>query len=494
MIRLLPLLLLGACLPNGDCPTPSPFDPIDDFDGDGFTEEDGDCDDQDAEVYPGAFDVCGDGIDQDCDGRDPVCLLGIPRSLATADGSADGVWPPARAYDITGTDGDDLITGVQPGTAQVWTFDDGLVLAATISDSANAAGERVGGPGDVTGDGIPDLLVGRRQIYRGTSPGPDDVFLIPGPVSGELFLPNAAHVLAGTPLHSAGEALSGPVDYDGDGTGDVLIGAPHLAETHPGEAVLVMGPVTADIDLADAEYRFVGEEDRDGAGRVVNGAGDVDGDGADDIVIGTSGPEGGGDRSHLAYLVLSGREPGVHLLADAEGRFEPGAAEYFAPIAVDGAGDTDGDGYHDVIVGSFRIDGYAGGAWLFRGGPDPSFEDAEATFTAEGGMWLGFSVGTAGDIDEDGGSEFLVSAPNLPWEEPNGAGISFLVNGTVAGRYSVSAPDPLLVPITGPSERRAAGRAVGGAGDLDADGYSDLYIGTDTEAGGLWVLLGGVEP
>jgi hypothetical protein len=44
-----------------------------DVDGDGFTEDQGDCDDNDDSIYPGAEEICGDSIDQDCDGSDKIC-------------------------------------------------------------------------------------------------------------------------------------------------------------------------------------------------------------------------------------------------------------------------------------------------------------------------------------------------------------------------------------------------------------------------------------
>ncbi len=149
-------------------------------------------------------------------------------------------------------------------------------------------------------------------------------------------------------------------DVDGDGLDDVIVGAPFNAAggTDAGAAHVVLGSTIAgqdEIDLAAADYTFTGEEAEDYAGHAVSGAGDVDGDGLDDFLIGAPRLDGtdGFDGHGAAYLVLGDSLGSATTdLSDADYIFTPDASWAHTGAAVAAAGDVDGDGLADVLIGS----------------------------------------------------------------------------------------------------------------------------------------------
>ena len=270
----------------------------------------------------------------------------------------------------------------------------------------------------------------------------------------------------------AGSSVSGAGDVDGDGHDDLLIGAPGHDEggTQAGAAYLVLGPVTGTVDLSMAEAKLVGEERFDGVGLLegsVSGAGDVDADGHDDLLVGAVNHTDGGVTVGAAYVVLGPVSGTLDLsFADAKLMSEAGS-DAAAGWSVSGAGDVNGDGCADVLVGAPNaddgVDHQLGAAYLVLGPVsgtlDLSLADAklvgEETSSFNG---AGRDVAGAGDMDADGHDDLLVGA----------ASAAYLVLGPVTGTLDLSMADAKLV---------GAGRSVSGGGDVDGDGNDDLLLG-----------------
>jgi hypothetical protein len=170
-----------------------------------------------------------------------------------------------------------------------------------------------------------------------------------------------------------GWGLAGAGDTDGDGYRDLLVGAPGRDNDHDGAGVafLIRGRKTdawatsPGLDQADAVLE--GDAEDAATGWAVTGPGDVDGDGRDDVLVGAPGV---GDGAGLVALFLAPRD-GLHLIEEADLRLrgEPGdrLGEALAP-----AGDQDGDGLPDLLLGAPERDaGLAarGAAWLLGAAP-----------------------------------------------------------------------------------------------------------------------------
>ena len=161
-------------------------------------------------------------------------------------------------------------------------------------------------------------------------------------------------------------------DVDGDGYDDVFIGAPQndFGGSNAGAAYLLYGPVEAGAGLVDAEATIVGEAVEDWAGYSISHAGDLNGDGSGDVLIGAYGNDAGGSNAGAAYI-LCGPVFGAVDLATADAKLVGEEAEDYAGINVSSAGDVDADGYDDVLVGAWGNDvggSLAGAVYLLYGG------------------------------------------------------------------------------------------------------------------------------
>ncbi len=318
-----------------------------------------------------------------------------------------------------------------------------------------AAGDRFGmavaGGGDVNGDGYADVVVGAPHVdLAGASSGA--VSVLSGRDGYELlFLPgDSAGDWFGFSVDVAG-------DVDGDGFDDVVVGSP-LGTPPEGSAYVVSGRTGA--------YLFVwsGDAPGDRFGHAVCGAGDVNGDGVPDLAVGAPVADGGG--------VFAGR---VCVFSGADGSrlhtFD-GAAWDQLGSSVDGAGDVDGDGRADVVVGAPLADGTAfnsGSAFVFSGA------DGSALHTFHGaaaGDRLGSVVRGAGDVDADGTPDVLLGIPAA-----DDAGVDA---GLIEVRSGADGGLILAVPGSRAGEYLEVGT---GVGDVDRDGYDDVLIGSSAAAG-----------
>jgi len=230
----------------------------------------------------------------------------------------------------------------------------------------------------------------------------------------------------------------------------------------------------------------------DNLGRSVAGAGDFNGDGYDDVVVGAPNNDLAGADAGAAYVVFGG--PGADDLPDLT-LLGAAAGDYFGFSAA-GAGDVNGDGYDDVIVGAYSNDAggaAAGRAYVYFGGATPNAV-ADLTMTgAAASDYLGFAVAGAGDVNHDGYADVVGGAYG------NDAG------GAAAGRAYVyfggASPNNVAdLTLTGAAASDWFGYAVAGAGDVNGDPYDDVIVGayyTDaggTHAGRAYVYYGGTSP
>ncbi|HOU13350.1 MAG TPA: integrin alpha [Anaerolineae bacterium] len=272
--------------------------------------------------------------------------------------------------------------------------------AFTGENLGDYAGVRVAGAGDVNGDGYADLLIGAYNYSNST--GRAYLFL-GGPDGWQLDqgVAGADAIYTGEADNSyTGDSVAGAGDVNGDGYADMLIGASGYG-SNTGRAYLVLGSANpSNIPLSAADAVYTGEASSNYAGDSVAGAGDVNGDGYADLLIGAYGSATG-----RAYLVLGNASPGSINLADADAIYTGEASGDSAGDSVAGAGDVNGDGYADLLVGTPGYSSNTGCAYLVLGSASPgdiTLSAADAIYTGEGtGNFTGNSVAGAGDVNGD---------------------------------------------------------------------------------------------
>ena len=315
----------------------------------------------------------------------------------------------------------------------------------------------------------------------------------------------------------AGYSVSNAGDVNDDGFDDLIIGAKFDDSNgaNSGASYVVFGKSNGTaVDLSDVEsgtggFVIKGVSSEDQAGYSVSSAGDVNDDGFDDLIIGAKGDDPNGENSGASYVVF-GKSNGTAV--DLSG-VESGTGGFVingvsagdqAGYSVSSAGDMNSDGYDDIIVGAR---GNGGDSYVVFGKSNGTAVELSDIESGTGGFVIngvstydeaGYSVSGAGDVDGDGFGDLIVGAPN---DDPNGSssGASYVVfgksNGTAVDLSSVEAGSGGYV-IKGVSADDNSGWSVSSAGDMNGDGYDDLFIGAPNDdpngssSGASYVVFG----
>jgi hypothetical protein len=275
----------------------------------------------------------------------------------------------------------------------------------------------------------------------------------------------------GVSVHTAG-------DVNADGFSDIILGAPDWdngALASAGSAFLYRG---AGIGI---EANFVWQAQSIVAlaklGSAVSTAGDVNGDGYDDVIVGAPDFNNGGGEEGRAYLYLGTTGGSGYLQGSPAWSTTGSFANSNYGFSVAGAGDVNGDGYDDVLVGAPYFEGVslptnAGAFYLYHGSAGgPSVVPDFSAFGVAGSEYRGYSVAPAGDVNADGYADVIVGAPRARNSSNRVAGKAFLYYGSASGLQATP------TELVGNQEPAWFGASVHLAGDVNGDGYGDVIVG-----------------
>ncbi|MBX7041685.1 MAG: FG-GAP-like repeat-containing protein [Ignavibacteria bacterium] len=391
----------------------------------------------------------------------------------------------STAGDVNGDGYSDLIIGAplndggasNAGRAYIYyggaIINSGVDVILTGLTAGDQFGYSVSSAGDVNGDGYSDVIVGANLNDGGASnAGRAYIYF------GGSSMNNVADIIltGAAASDNFGTSVSAAGDVNGDGFSDVIVGANlnDAGGTSAGRAYIFLGGSSMN-NVADVILTGVAASDNFGFS--VSTAGDVNGDGYSDVIAGATGNDAGGTNAGRAYIYFGGST--MNDIADVLLTGE--AVSDGLGVSVSTAGDVNGDGFSDVIVGANLNDAGgadAGRAYIYFGGSSPD-NTADLLLTGVvAGDRLGSSVSTAGDVNGDGYSDVIVGAIFNDAGGSN-AGRAFIFFGS---SNLNNTPD---FSLTGEAANDNFGSSVSLAGDMNGDGYSDIIVGAlANDAGG----------
>jgi hypothetical protein len=422
------------------------------------------------------------------------------------DGYADIILGASRA-DLNGNDSGAVYV--------VYGKAGGFAAATDIGTLSGTAGAIIKGPGtpnlvgfpvasagDINGDGFADIAIA--SGYGSSADQVGQAFV----VFGGAALPSDLSALNGTNgfrmtgaggLQSDGLTVAGAGDVNGDGIADLLVGAYHATGPHgdAGEVYVLFGHTGAfapviNLGTLNGTTGFKIDGEGSATGISIAAAGDVNHDGFGDIVIGASTAGYGG----AAYVVFGkasgfGTEFDLASINGSNGFKLEGVAHLDrAGSSVASAGDLNGDGFADVVIGAFTAYGsayFSGASYVVFGKASGFAADTNlSALNGTNGFRLvgaqgdrnGYAVSSAGDVNGDGFADLLVSSPEAQVNEhPSGA--AYVVFGH-AGGFAATVDLTVLDGSTGfKLSGGAPGDYVGSAvaaGDINGDGFSDIVV------------------
>ncbi|MBN1424745.1 FG-GAP repeat protein [Candidatus Fermentibacteria bacterium] len=382
--------------------------------------------------------------------------------------------------DVSGDGVADILIGDSGFRACVFSGKTGALLRTLGSPSEEVGdfGFSVAGLADVTGDNVSDLIVGAPAEDSGASAadaGRSYVFCgVTGTVAQTLISPHEEE------SGRFGHAVAGVDDVDGDGIDDLIVGAPYENPgTSPPDAGRVYvfsgatGMVIRELVSPGEIYGQAGGH----FGASVCGAGDLDGDGTPDVVVGAPGEHPpSGELGPGRVYAFSGAI-GLPLWTGASLDLEDGGG---FGLSISMVGDIDGNGISECLVGApFEDDDWfifnCGRAYILSGAAGTAVRIVQPPYGERDGQF-GFSVSCAGDIDGDGCSDYIVGAllEGLSPEGEDWIGRAHVFSGASGEAvWSLDSPNPWY--------GGSFGIAVAGGFDVTGDGVPEVIVGAPGE-------------
>jgi hypothetical protein len=392
--------------------------------------------------------------------------------------------------------------------------------------ASDYSGSSVAPAGDVNGDGLADLIVGAEHSDPSAGERAGRSYVVFGKAdSAAVELSAVAAGRGGFVINGeckddeSGHSVAGAGDVNGDGLADLIVGAygygmRGAARTLVGRSYVVFGRSnTEPVDLSaiaagQGGFAIAGERDTDFSGNSAAGAGDVNGDGLADLIVGANGAAARGVFDSGRSYVIFGRTQTTPValsdVAAGSGGFviNGQCQSDSSGTRVASAGDMNGDGLADVIVGAVQADppaGSSGGrSYVVFGKSSTAAVDLSSIVQGLGGFvingqsagdWSGWRAALAGDVNGDGLADLVIGAFFADPPAGTSAGRVYLVYGkadTAAVDLSRVAAGTGGFVINGQSAGDGAGRGAAAAGDVNGDGLADLIVGSsDASPGGV---------
>jgi hypothetical protein len=379
--------------------------------------------------------------------------------------------------------------------------------------------------GDINGDGYADIIIGAGGADTSGGIETGETYVIFGSAAPLSTIdlnnsPSAADmIIYGDDSYDRFGYSVSSGDINGDGYDDIIIGAPYASPaggTEAGETYVIFGsaapPATVDLNSTSADITIYGDDAYDYSGSFVS-SGDINGDGYADIIIGARGADpAGGIEAGETYVIFGSAAPpaSVDLNSTSADITIYGDDAYGDLGWSVSSGDTNGDGYADIIIGAYQANP-AGGAdagetyVIFGSAAPPATIDLNSTsadMTISGddaADYSGYSV-SSGDINGDGFDDVIIGARGADPAGGNSAGETYVIFGSAALPATVDLNSYSAdMTISGDDANDESGSSVY-SGDINGDGYDDIIIGArgadpagGNQAGETYVIYGGTS-